>query len=50
MQHEALNQWQFVMAAYTIGLGGTLGLTAWSWFAMRRAEARRDALRGDRNR
>lgn len=50
MQHEALNQWQFVVAAYAVGLGGTLVLTAWAWLAMRRAERRRDAARGERNR
>ena len=42
MHHEALNQWQFVVAAYSIGLGGTLALVAQSWLAMRRAERRRE--------
>ncbi len=42
---EALNQWNFVIAAYAIGLGATLALLAWSWIAMRRAERRRDRSR-----
>ena len=46
MQHEALNQWQFVAAAYAIGLGGTVVLVVQSWLAMRRAERRRDGARG----
>ena len=43
---EALDQWDFVIAAYAIGVLGTLGLVAWSYYAMRRAEARRDKARG----
>ena len=43
---EALNQWDFVLAAYAIGVGGTLVTALWSWFAMKRAEARRDKARG----
>ena len=42
MTHEALNQWTFVMAAYAVGLGGTVLLVAHSWLAMRKAEARRE--------
>ena len=42
---EALDQWAFVYAAYAVGVGGTLALTAWSWFAMRAAERRREASR-----
>lgn len=37
---EGLDQWSFVIAAYAIGLAGTLATAAWSWLAMRRAEAR----------
>jgi hypothetical protein len=44
--HENLNQWNFVVASYVIGLAGTLGLVAQSWLAMRKAEARRDRSRG----
>ena len=42
---EALDQWHFVIAAYGLGIGGTLALVAWSWLSMRRAERRRDAAR-----
>jgi hypothetical protein len=43
---EALDQWNFVVAAYVIGVGATLALVAWSWLAMKRAERRRDEARG----
>ena len=42
---EALDQWDFVMAAYALGLVGTLGMIAWSWLDMRRAEKRREEVR-----
>jgi hypothetical protein len=42
---EALDQWHFVVAAYSLGVGATLALVAQSWLAMRRAEARRDRSR-----
>lgn len=42
---EALDQWTFVYAAYAIGIGGTLAMAAWSWVAMKRAEARRTKVR-----
>lgn len=43
--HEGLNHWQFVYAAYAIGVLGTLILIGQSWAAMRRAEARRERSR-----
>jgi len=43
---EGLSHWPFVIAAYGIGIGGTLAMVAWSWIAMRRAEARRDSVKG----
>ena len=43
---EALDQWDFVVAAYTLGVSGTLATVIWSWLAMVRAEARRDRARG----
>ena len=49
MNHEALDQWQFVLAAYALGVGATLALVGWSWLAMRRAERRRERTR-DRSR
>jgi hypothetical protein len=42
---EALNQWNFVIAAYVVGVGATVALVVWSWLAMRRAERRRDRSR-----
>lgn len=42
---EALDPWPFVLAAYALGVLGTLALIGWSWLAMRRAEARRDEAR-----
>jgi hypothetical protein len=43
-----MNHWPFIVAAYAITLLGTLGVTAWSFVAMRRAERRADALRDRR--
>ena len=42
---EALDQWDFVIAAYAFGLVGTIAMIIWSWMAMRRAERRRDEVR-----
>jgi len=39
---EALDPWLFVNAAYALTIGATLALAAWSWWAMRAAERRRD--------
>ena len=44
---EHLNQWHFVIAAYAVGVMGTLALVGWVWTAMIRAEQRRDRSRGD---
>jgi hypothetical protein len=43
---EALDQWMFVYGAYAIGVVGTLGMIAWSWIEMKRAETRREKVRG----
>ena len=43
---EGLNQWNFVIAAYAVGVIGTLAMVGWAWSAMRRAEKRRDDSRG----
>ena len=43
-----MSHWPFVMAAYVLVLAGTGGVTAWSYVAMRRAEARAAALTGRR--
>ena len=42
---ENLNHWTFVLAAYALGVAGTLALIAQSWLSMRRAEARRERSR-----
>ncbi len=33
-----MTQWNFVIAAYVVTLGGTAIVTAWAWAAMRAAE------------
>ena len=43
---EALDQWDFVIAAYAVGVLATIAMVAWSWIAMKRAEARRERARG----
>ena len=45
MIREILDQWQFVYAAYALGVGGTLATVAWAWLSMVRAERRRDKSR-----
>ena len=42
---EALDQWNFVIAAYAVTIAATLALVGWSWLAMRAAERRREAGR-----
>ena len=41
-----MNPWPFIVAAYAVSLVATLAVTAWSFAAMRRAEADADALTG----
>ena len=43
--YEALDQWNFVIGAYVVGVTATLGMVAWSWWDMRRTEARRDEVK-----
>ncbi|NIJ63858.1 MULTISPECIES: hypothetical protein [Sphingomonas] len=43
-----MNHWPFITAAYLLVLLGTGGLAAFSYAAMRRAEAAAAALRGGR--
>jgi hypothetical protein len=38
----------FIAGAYAIAVIGTVGLTGWSWIAMRRAEREADALKDRR--
>jgi len=42
---EGLNQMDFVIAAYAIGVVGTLAMVVWAWLAMHKAEARRNETR-----
>jgi hypothetical protein len=39
-----MNPWPFIVAAYAVSIFGTLGVTLWSYLAMRRAEKDADAL------
>ncbi len=39
-----MNHWPFIIAAYGVTILGTVGITAVSYRAMKRAEARADAL------
>lgn len=34
-----MNPWPFIIGAYALTVVAVLGLTLWSWAAMRRAEA-----------
>jgi len=43
-----MNHWAFIIAAYAITIVGTGGISIWSLVAMRRAEARADAITGRR--
>ena len=40
-----MSQWSFVIAAYGLVAVAVVGLIAWSWNAMRRAEAEAEAAR-----
>ncbi|MDC0886509.1 hypothetical protein OAS19_01795 [Altererythrobacter sp.] len=42
---EALDQWDFVIASYIVGILGTLAMVGWSWVTMKRAEAKREKVR-----
>ncbi len=45
MNREQLDQWDFVIASYAIGVVATLLMVAWAVFTMMRAEQRRDAVK-----
>lgn len=49
MISESLDQWSFVVAAYAVGLFAVAALVAQSWFAMHKAERRRERARSDRS-
>jgi hypothetical protein len=42
---EGLDPWPYIAAAYALAVIGTLVLTGWAWWAMRRAEQLRDRAR-----
>ena len=39
-----MNHWPFIVAAYALGIGGTVALALASFMAMRRAERDADAV------
>jgi len=39
-----MNHWPFIIAAYGLAAVATVGVTVWSWAAMRRAEAEAEKL------
>ena len=39
-----MNHWPFIIAAYSVTILGTLGVTLWSWSAMRRSERDAEAV------
>jgi uncharacterized membrane protein YidH (DUF202 family) len=45
MIRENLDQWDFVIAVYVIGIVGTLAMAGWAWQSMKRAEKRRDEVK-----
>lgn len=45
MTREALNQWEFVVAAYAIAIPAIAALLIVSWLRMRRAEKAREEAR-----
>ncbi|MDY7097569.1 MAG: heme exporter protein CcmD [Pseudomonadota bacterium] len=42
---ENLAQWDYVIAAYAVGLIALAALLIWSWSTMQRAEKRREELK-----
>lgn len=42
-----MSHWPFIVAAYALTLAATVVMVAWSWAAMRRAEAAAERI-GDR--
>jgi len=43
-----MNHWPFIIGSYALTILGTLGVTAWSYAAMKRAERDAEALRRDK--
>lgn len=42
---ETLDQWDFVLGAYAVGLLAIIAIVVWSWREMRTAEQRREESR-----
>ncbi len=40
-----MTQWTYVIMTYALGICGTIGLIGYCWIALKRAEARLDALK-----
>ena len=40
-----MNQWSFVIAAYSLVGAATIGLILWAYLSMRRAEANAEAVK-----
>jgi hypothetical protein len=40
-----MNQWDFVIAAYGLAAVATIGLLAWAFLSMRRAESDAEAVK-----
>jgi len=40
-----MSQWDYVVLAYGIGIGGTLGLIGWTYWRLRVAEKRAEAIK-----
>ena len=40
-----MSHWPFILAAYALTAAAIVGVTLWSWLAMRRAEAEAERLR-----
>lgn len=45
MMREALNQWDYVIAAYAMAIPAIILLLVFSWLRMRRAERAREEVR-----
>jgi hypothetical protein len=43
-----MNHWPFIIGSYALTILGTLGVTAWSYAAMKRTERDAEALRRDK--
>ena len=40
-----MTQWSYVIMAYSLGIGGSIGLIGYCWMTLKRAEARLDTLK-----